>query len=107
MPRHFQWPLKVSATGQLATNEQDSDADVATSIAVILSYPRGGRIDNPGFGLPIEALRVGGPDLQEIRAAVLASEPRADAEVHLADDRLLRGIANVEVGFAPKQAPAS
>jgi hypothetical protein len=100
MPAHLAFPVALAANGKLAKVQQDTDADVAKCIDVILSYPLGARQGSPGFGVRTQAFEQGGPHLSEIREAIIANEPRAeDASALLADDRLSGAIARVQVGF--------
>lgn len=101
-PRHLKWPLELGPKGSLVTVEQDTNADVANCINVILNYPQGSRLDLPKFGLPGQIGLPGGPNLNDIRQAVLAFEPRADVNVHLTDSIIRAGISRVEVDYATR-----
>ena len=79
---HFSWPFQL-AGNQIAVAEQDSDLEVATCIASILSWPLGTRPDKPTFGVQEIDFAQGGPDLPSILRAVQANEPRAQTTVGL------------------------
>jgi hypothetical protein len=97
---HLSYPVKLLPSGRLLTNEQDSDAEVADCIAVVLSWPVGTRQGEPDFGVPGQLFGSGGPDLSEIRNAVTANEPRAaGVRDEVIEAALRRGVATVRVGF--------
>lgn len=75
MPEHLAWPVRLNGT-RLAVVDQDSDADIAQCVHVLLATRRGVRIELPGFGVtdPVFALSV---DVGEIATAVAQWEPRA------------------------------
>lgn len=98
---HLAFPVQLTpGGGSLIVNEQGSDLEVEDCIAVILSWPQGTREGFESFGTPPELFASGGPDLDEIREAVVEDEPRA-AEVRdeLLHRALRRGIAEVTLGF--------
>ena len=49
---HLALPLRVDATGRLATVEQDSADEIAQNVAVILATAEGSRVEVPEFGVP-------------------------------------------------------
>ena len=101
---HIAYPVTLTPGGRLRANEQDTEAEVADCIAVILSWPIGTRRGEPGFGVPTELFESGGPRLDEIHDAVVSNEPRAvDVSEEVLDATLARGIASVTVGFDERE----
>lgn len=92
------FPIALGADGQLATVEQGSPADVAGCIALALSYEPGQRRGKPNFGCRSQEFddRV---DVQAIRSAVLADEPRAQG---VGADVVAEaaGLVGIEVEFS-------
>lgn len=77
---HLKLPFRI--TGNKAeVVEQDTAEEIAQCVEVVLSYPVGLRIDLPDFGINDQTFREQGPDVDEIRTAILRWEPRADATV--------------------------
>lgn len=71
----FAFPLHI-AGGRVATVAQDSEADIAQSVALLLTTRPGERRSNPGYGLPDPVF--GGVDLDEVTDVIAEWEPRAD-----------------------------
>lgn len=95
---HIAFPPRLTSGGRLAVNEQDSDEDVASGIAVILSWPRGTRRGKPDFGVPPPLFEQA--ELSELRDAVMANEPRAATiDPELLDTTMRRGIESIRFGF--------
>lgn len=82
MARVLALPLQVTATGVLATLEQDSPTEVAQSVALLLATRPGDRRSVPDYGYPDP---IGdGVDPDELAEVVGEWEDRADpAEVEL------------------------
>jgi hypothetical protein len=76
MPRSLAFPVRLNASGALATNAQDSDDDVANGLLFALAWPQGTRTLDPSYGRPAEA-DGGEPDADAMAAAAARSEPRA------------------------------
>lgn len=99
-PPHFAYPFNF-ANGRAQTVAQGSPEEVIdVCVRTILLYPLGSRPLVPDFGTEDQAFEQAEPDLEEIRAAIAASEPRADIDVTLDDERLTdlaAGIAHVRV----------
>lgn len=98
---HFAWPFQVTSQGTVATVEQDTDEEIETAMAIILSWPQGTRPSDPMFGVDEQAFLAGGPDLGELRAAITAYEPRALARILDSDETLTQFVATVRVGYSP------
>lgn len=96
---HFALPFRLTPGGRVATTEQDSVDEIADCTAVILSYPLGSRPELPDFGVAEQAFTQGGPDLDEIRAALDAYEPRAIPTLELDDAGLAEFVGAVRVGL--------
>ena len=77
---HLALPLRVDATGRLATVEQDSPDEIAQNVAVILATAEGSRVEVPEFGVPRVEFTARIP-AHEIVAAVEEWEPRASLTV--------------------------
>jgi phage baseplate assembly protein W len=51
VPEHLAFPIRVTSQG-LATVQQDSDADIVQSVALLLNTRPGDRRSLPDYGLP-------------------------------------------------------
>lgn len=76
MAQHLALPIVVTGAGRLATVEQDSAADVAQSVALLVDTRPGERRAEPGYGVPDPLF--GGVDLAEVTEAIVEWEDRAD-----------------------------
>lgn len=90
VPR-LRFPLSFKY-GRLELVEQDSLAEIAQCVEIILRTPRGHRLDLPDFGVPDQAFRENGADLVALRAAVEQYEPRA--AVALEHDGLIEQLVD-------------
>lgn len=81
--RRLAWPLAVGPTGALATVEQDSPADVAQCAALVLATTPGDRLAVPELGMADPTFT--GADQADVLAALGRWEPRAAADVTVAD----------------------
>ncbi|ADB50173.1 hypothetical protein [Conexibacter woesei] len=81
---HLSLPLRVER-GRFATVEQDSAQHIAECVEAAARTELGSRIEAPDFGIPNYLMAAGGVDVDELRAALLDSEPRADAVVELVE----------------------
>lgn len=77
MPEHLAFPITVTRQG-LATVEQDSDADLVQSVALLLNTRPGERRSVPDYGLPDPVF--GHLSHSDVVAVVGEWEPRADLE---------------------------
>jgi phage baseplate assembly protein W len=99
---HFAPPFELAgSTRSFRTVEQDTDADLAGAIEVILRYRPGQREDLPEFGTPDASLRevtVDNGVPVEIRQAITAWEPRVDVAIEEgegADPLIQRVVVNM------------
>jgi len=76
MPEHFTLPLGVGPGGSLATLAQDTPAEVAQSVAVLVSTVIGERRVVEDYG--IESPLFDGLDPDGVADAIEEWEPRAD-----------------------------
>ena len=76
MSQHLALPIAVTGTGRLATVVQDSEADIAQSVALLVDTRPGERRATPDYGVPDPLF--GGVDSPAIVEAVLQFEDRAD-----------------------------
>lgn len=76
MPLRLSLPLRVAADGALAAVEQDSPAEVAQSVALLLATRPGERRSVPDYGTDDPTFT--GLDVDEIHAAIEQWEDRAD-----------------------------
>lgn len=95
---HFAFPFRFSSFGEVVVVEQDTDDELVACCAAIISYPLGFRPELPDFGVAQGDFVQDGPDLDEMRSAIRAYEPRADVQLDLTDDLLTGGIARVRAG---------
>jgi len=71
---HLSLPLRVAPNGRLSTVAQDSAADVAQSLGVLLATRPGERVAVPTYGTPDP--QADGPDYAATQAAAAYWEPR-------------------------------
>lgn len=76
MPSHLRFPIAVTGSGRLATVEQDTDADIVQSVALLLDTRPGERRSIPEYGLPDPVF--GGVVPAHIAQLIAAWEERAD-----------------------------
>lgn len=77
----YSLPFRLGPDGMPVCHEQDSEDDIVQNAVVALRYRQGQRSAMPKYGLPDQALRMGGADMGAIAAAVTEWEPDADIEV--------------------------
>lgn len=100
---HLAWPVSFGPNGYV-TVEQDSEDDVASCIGTIVSWPLGTHPSDPNFGIPDQFGLQGGASLEEIRQAIVQSEPRAaDLSVVQDDSQLAAMLASVNVTFTVRE----
>jgi hypothetical protein len=73
---HISLPIQITA-GAYATVQQDTTAEVADCVAVIVAFPIGYREDQPDFGITDPAFTVRPIDTTEIEEVIETYEPRA------------------------------
>lgn len=84
MVDHLALPIAINTTGRLAAVPQDSNADVAQSVALLLSTRPGERLATPDYGLD-DPLGIG-VDVGMVADVIGKFEERADpASVELTD----------------------
>lgn len=104
---HFAYPFQF-VNGRARTVEQGTDAEIrGVCCRTILLYPLGSRPLVPEFGVEDQSFeQIGensGPDIDELRAALAANEPRAVTVLNLTDRdlaELASGVASVRLGVA-------
>lgn len=95
MARSLNFPLRLNSSGALATNEQDSDADVASGLLLALTWPQGTKRRAADYGRPmIEFTDV---DTAALARAAEHSEPRARTRADLIAQAI--GTSTVDVGY--------
>ena len=102
---HFAYPFEF-AGGRARTVRQGTDAEIrGVCCRTILLYPLASRPSVPEFGVEDQSFeQVGedtGPDLDELRAAIEANEPRAVTQAQITDRdlaELVKGVARVRFG---------
>lgn len=73
-------PFRRTPDGKrIEVNEQGDFEDVASQVQITVMTRRGSRIENPDFGIPEQAFREGGADLDAVAAALDQWVPDADA----------------------------
>jgi hypothetical protein len=101
-------PSFSNATQDVAMLE--AEADVASSLHILLSTLRGERVMRPTYGCGMDELLFESLDTRmktlmrdKIEAAILYHEPRVKVEsVALDDDEELQGIVLIEITYAVK-----
>lgn len=81
---HLSFPLRFGRATFVEV-EQDSAQHVAECVEAAARTELGWRIEAPDFGVPSYVMAAGGVDVDELREAILVSEPRADVVVELID----------------------
>lgn len=74
---HLALPLR-QVGAQLLTVQQDTDDELAVTVAVICSFPLGSRLERPDFGIAQPELADRPLNVADIEQAVEAYEPRAE-----------------------------
>lgn len=91
---HLALPIQMAGKG-LAVRDQDSDAEVADCVKVIMSFSRGDRAEDLDFGIDDPTFQTQPIDTADIETAIADYEPRADVEVNTVD--LPDGSTTVEI----------
>ena len=91
---HLAWPLQFTGAAY-RVNDQDTDAELMAAVAVITSFEKGFRIEDPAFGITDPTFSVSPVDADEIAASVAEYEPRADINVVVSGGR--DGMDNVRI----------
>ena len=110
---HFALPFRFDVGGGgravAAVTEQDSLAEIADCVELVLRFEQGDRRTLPGYGRPRTLAFATDPDLARagIQQAVDDAEPRVRALVStgmpdLADPGLLRILTMYETGVLPE-----
>lgn len=79
MPADVALPIRLLPSGNLATVEQDSVAEVAQSVRVLLVTHPGERLQDPELGTPDPVFD--GLDGEEVTALLAEQEPRATVQI--------------------------
>jgi phage baseplate assembly protein W len=77
---HLALPLRFVSTG-FVTVQQDTLDEVRTSVAAIVAFPIGSRIEDPDFGVPEIELTDRPLDVDGMQNAIEDYEPRAAINV--------------------------
>lgn len=77
--------------------EQDSDVDVANRIWTVLSYEPGMLTSDPSFGIPSQAFRKGGADLNAIQKAIERWVPGANELIERDPSWLATMVDNIQI----------
>lgn len=100
MPARLVWPLTVTAEGNLATVEQDSDDDIRQCIEAIVRYRIGDRYDLPEMGMADPTFEELPIDLSAIREVLERHELRAHVLLEGGDELLEGLIAEIRAEWA-------
>jgi hypothetical protein len=82
---HINWPIRVEGTGY-ATCQQDTDQEAAAAIAVLCSFERGTRAEQPDFGITDPTFQLMPVDTAELERQASVYEPRADLTIRIATE---------------------
>lgn len=95
---HFHIPFQMDGS-RVRVNEQDSDHEITNTASTVLRYQPGDRIGLPEYGVPEQALRQGGVQMDHVQSIVEAWDDRASVEV-FTTDTLADAIheVNVQIG---------
>ncbi|MBZ5736503.1 GPW/gp25 family protein [Nocardioides sp. TRM66260-LWL] len=83
MPRHLALPIAVTPSGVLSSLEQDSEAEVAQSVGLLVATVIGDRRAATGYGIPDPLGR--GLDPATLADVLETWEPRADPSTVLVE----------------------
>lgn len=93
--RSLAYPLRLTSTGALATNEQESDADIGSGLLLAMAWTQGERRRSPSYGRPpIEFTRA---DPGMLATALGQSEPRARTRGDLIEETI--ATATEQIGY--------
>lgn len=77
---HIALPIRVLSTGYVSV-QQDTLDEVRTSVAAIVAFPVGSRVEAPDFGVPELELAQRPLDVDALAEAIEDFEPRAAINV--------------------------
>lgn len=98
---HLAVPFRF-VNGQAVTVEQDSEDDIAQSVLVLVTTPRGSRVEVPDYGVPSVLFKQSNvPVANDILGAVGRWEPRARVDVTSRIDSLDDLVRNISVRVKP------
>ena len=72
---HLALPIRVVSTGY-ATVQQDTVDEVRATVAAIVAFPVGSRVEAPWFGVPELEFTDRPLDVAALRSAITESDPR-------------------------------
>lgn len=75
---HLRVPIRFEA-GRAALVEQDTQEEIEQCVEAIIRYPLGYRLDQPDFGVADPAFSQAPVGTEDLEAAIMTWEPRADA----------------------------
>lgn len=84
---HLTFPVRLDATGRLATAEQDTPTDIVSCLEVAALYRPGDLEADSDFGVADQTFTQGGPGAGDIADALERAEPRARILVGVDRDR--------------------
>jgi phage baseplate assembly protein W len=100
MVNRLKIPFQIATSGALVCLPQDSEAEIAQSVALLLATPPGDRRSEPDYGLTDPLGR--GLDATEVETAVAEWEDRADpATIEAVLDQVSDGLVNQQVNVYP------
>lgn len=77
----LKFPMQITDNGVVLVVEQDSFEDRVQNAVICLRYQKGQRTMLPEFGLPDQAFRQGGANMNDIVSSILQWEPDVDPVV--------------------------
>lgn len=102
MQHRLAFPIRVAANGRLSAVEHDSPADIAQSVALLVSTRPGERRSVTDYGIPDPLF--GGIDADEIAESISTWEERADPAYV---DRVADDLINQVVSVFPTNNPVA
>lgn len=82
---------------------EDSEEEIRSCVEVLLRTPLGFHEEEPELGGAPEPFEEGGPDIDEIQAAIAQWEPRADAIIEERPDFLDAMVSTIAVDVRVRQ----
>jgi hypothetical protein len=99
---HYDFPMRfvTDADGlvRFATVEQNTPDERQASAALIVSTPRGARMDDPVFGVTEVQWTLGAVDTARLAAEIEQSDPRLELETGEMVDLVEARVRNITVG---------
>lgn len=95
-PQHFASPFFFRANGDVATNTQNTEADLAARVLNVCLCIEGEREDNPAFGIPDPTFANVPLDIESVQRAV---EKWAETPISISETAEALNVAHRLIGI--------